>query len=207
MSSRCVSPSRRRTPRARARTSPTSACSRNFRGRSADADARTLAAGRVFVGLEDWPKVVRICENLAHIRGDRALAFEAQGAWLAVRAETPVEVTWPRFASVVKRLGVADERAPLLASAANQCVARSDPALPETRRFMDLGFDLLVACLTPRGVTPDTMEAWLRDHRLDDPSHVLPQALRALEALVDDEEWLVDRANLEMHLAAQRSGT
>lgn len=176
-----------------------------LQGRGADADARTLAAGRLFVELEDWPKVVKICENLAHIRSDRALAFEAQGAWLAVLAGAPVEVAWPRFASVIKRLGVMDERGPLLASAANQCVARSDPALPETRTFMDKGFDLLVACLLPRDVTPDTMEGWLRGHRLDDPTYVLPEALRVLEALVDDEEWLVDRAKFEARLAAERS--
>ena len=153
-------------------------------------------AGRALARGHAWLSLVTVLGNLGALSNDvEAVAFIVQAFWLTLRVSVPLDKSVNLAGDLVIKLGPAAEAAPLVAAGAVFFAHTRGERHPEREAYQQGAFNMLVACAGERGITTqEAFDEWVKREGLVDPQRFVPRLEAALVALVDEQEWLFDRA-------------
>lgn len=154
------------------------------------AEAANRDAAILLAQAQAWPDLAGVLGNM---RGDRNARYLAQGAWLAIRVDAPIQQTIPSLAALLGAVGPASATAPFIATAAAFLAGRLTADHARYEEMRRLGAGMMGACADARGInTDDALRDWIERERLNDPTHFLP-ALEAAVVELAGDTWLFDR--------------
>lgn len=149
----------------------------------------------------DWDEVLRLLVYLGNKDG-HPLAYHAmaQAAWLALKTNASIPNVVLTLYNLLVSVGPRHEAAGAIASLANlMCDLRTpDHAEAELARIQAQQMLRYVGD-GQRLESQEEFSAWVRDQKLDEPDHFIPQVMSLIDHLVAGE-WWIDRQGLQQEM-------
>jgi tetratricopeptide (TPR) repeat protein len=149
--------------------------------------ARLLGACKAFFDL------ATVLGNLGAGGGEDAAAFLGQALWLGLRIPLPAENALLYSSTFIKKTGVAHRAALLCAAATLFFMQQRGKDTPKAAEYEKNAFALLRQCAKARNISPERLEIWMEEERLNDSSYVISEFKKELEKRIGDR-WLFDPA-------------
>jgi len=148
--------------------------------------AAALAQSRAYLDL------VTVLGNLGLTDETNSLVYLAQALWLSLRIQTPLPDTIYITRAVFNRVPQGDELEALLGATALFFCNQRGEGHPQLAELQQLSIKLISIAASNQGVeTPEALQTWFVQQRLNEPEYFLPQLNQRLEGLVGDR-WLFD---------------
>jgi hypothetical protein len=118
--------------------------------------------------------------------------YLAQALWLSLRIQTPLPSTIHIIRALFNRVPQGDELEALLGAAALFFCNQRSEGHPQLAELQQLSIKLISIAASNQGVeTPEVLQTWFVQQRLNEPEYFLPLLNQRLERLVGDR-WLFD---------------
>lgn len=153
-----------------------------------------LEAAGLLIAASAWLDLIVILSNLSTLPINRDSSFLAQAAWLTIRLDASAMTTLNVMGGMIKKLGPENEISPLLGAVAFFSAQRCGQDHPNQLMHIQSGLDLIKSCAEARNISQlDQIKEWITAKKFNDPNHVLPTLLCALEVMIGEDQWLFDR--------------
>jgi hypothetical protein len=152
-----------------------------------------IEAAHLLALVRAWLDLVTVLGNLGASEDQDAVIFLAQAVWLSIRVEVPVESAVQLTAALLDKVKPEAEVAPLIATTGMFLAQVRGEGHPQQEALQQLGAGMLTACAAARQIEADKVIDWMQAEGLNDPSRFLPTLNHALETMVGETGWLLDR--------------
>lgn len=148
----------------------------------------------VFIRNDCWEHAVDSCNVLYQAEHPESLAALVQGVWLSVTFPIDPELTVLMLDHLIEAMPPKTEGPALAAATAHYIVSirASDEAF-ENLNFLTT--NLLAKAARDYGNVESQalLDFWIESHELNDPAAFLPRLGKLLTAILEEENWWIDR--------------
>ncbi|MDQ6948527.1 MAG: tetratricopeptide repeat protein, partial [Actinomycetota bacterium] len=149
----------------------------------------------ILAGIGAWPDLAQVIANVGALAQQDGVLYLAQAAWLVTAVHVEANLALNVAAALVQEFGPEHETSLLLslhALAGTQQAERHH----QHEQLLGMASGLVGACLQARSVPLDQANTWLTERGLADLGVIVERLRPGLEALVPEDRWLFDRAQL-----------